>query len=360
MSRKTTVVLLSMFIFLSPFLSSISSADYVPLQNATANEEELYKKAAILLDNYTGNTEHLREATIYLKTILNKNPDFALAYVGLARVEYKLAYINYDNYNRKNLEYAQEYLSEALRINPNLFEAYLARGYVYLFEKNLPKAKKMVDAMNRLKPQDTDTKLLLAEIAQREKKYDEAVRLAQEVIEESKEKRLKMGAYGILDQIYNIRKEYGLAEKSYLAQLELSPHSPWVKVNYSAFLLERGNYDKAIDLAKAALSEMNFGMARYTLARAYYKKAFDLCWNKKDYQNAVVYFKLVLEQDPDSPDTYYSLGVCYSQLAYKDKDAKLLQDAEDAFRKALAIDPGHELSKKALKKHLEWVGKDKK
>jgi tetratricopeptide (TPR) repeat protein len=356
MLRKKNTIILALIFCFTLFIDVFCADD----PNFGAQADELYRKATELIDNYEGNTEQLREATIYLKTILDKNPNYALAYVGLARVEYKLAYINYDNYERRNLEYAQEYLTEALKLNPNLFEAYLARGYTYLFQKNLSKAKKMVDELNRIRPQNLDAQLLLAEIMKKEKKYDEALNLAKEVAEGANLKRLKMGAYGLLDEIYIIKKEYDLAEKSYLAQLELSPHSPWVKVNYSSFLIDRGNYDKAIEMAKGALEEMKFGMGRYTLARAYYKKAFDLCWNKKDYENAIRYFKLVLEQDPESPDTYYSLGVCYSQLSYQTKDVKLLDQAEAAFRKALEIDPHHSLSKKALKKHLDWVGKEKK
>ncbi len=326
-------------------------------QDAAAfNQDELYKKASAILDNYNGTESSLYEARGYLEKILEVNPDYAPAYVGLARVEYKLGYINYDNYKKENLQQAHQYLSKALLIAPELFEAYITRGYVYLFQKDLADARNMAEGAAKLRPSAPEVNLLLAGIAYKEKKYDEAVKKAKEVLLASDNKKLKIEAWGILGPVYNIRQEYALAEKTYLEQIKLDPDSAWAKINYSAFLIRRQNYDLAIEVSQAALRDMDLGMGHYVLAMAYYKKGAELCWDKAKYEEAEKAFLSSLEHNAYYANTYYGLGVCYRFISARLKDRAMLDKSEQAFRTALAIDPQHELAKKELQKQLELKG----
>jgi tetratricopeptide (TPR) repeat protein len=140
------------FLILILLVFFLNSPAVAILEATVQNQEELYKKASAMLDDYNGTVAQLYQAAGYLQKILEANPDYALAYVGLARVEYKLGYINYDNYKKENLGQAHKYLSKALLLDPELFEAYIARGYVYLFQKDLKDARNMAEAAVKLKP----------------------------------------------------------------------------------------------------------------------------------------------------------------------------------------------------------------
>jgi tetratricopeptide (TPR) repeat protein len=344
------------FLILILLVFSLNSSAVAVLETAVQNQEELYEKASAILEDYNGTAAQLYQAAGYLEKILEANPDYALAYVGLARVEYKLGYLNYDNYKKENLEQAHKYLSKAFSLDPQLFEVYIARGYVYLFQKNLKDARNMAEAAVKLKPSAQEANLLLAQIAYKEKKYDEALKRAKEVLAESDNKKLKIGAWGVLGPIYNIRQEYDLAEKTYLEEIELYPDSAWAKINYSAFLIRRENYDLAIKMSQAALRDMDFEMGHYILAMAYYQKGADLCWNQAKYQEAQEAFQSSLEQNAYYANTYYGLAICYRFLAAKSKDIEMLEKSVQALRAALSIDPNHELAKKELQKQLKLRG----
>lgn len=345
-----TVIFVSFFLFFSKNIFAIENTS-----TKTLLEDELYQKALNILDNYGGNTYSLYEAQGYLKRIVELNPNYALSYVGLARAEYKLGYINYDNYEPQNLESAHLYLNKALEIDPKLYEAHIAKGYVYLFQKDLANATNMAQAAENLKPNQAQTDILFAEIASKENNLVEAEKKARDVLNKTQEKRLRVTAHEVLGGIYRLRKDYKAAEETYLERIKLEPKSAWSKINYSSFLIKMGNYDKAIDYAKQALAQMDFGMGRHILAQAYYKKAYDLCWKQKNYKLAQNYFKLSLEQEADNPDAHYGLGVCYRFISYELKDKSLIDKSNESFKKAIELNPNHELAKKELQKNLDWV-----
>ncbi len=325
-------------------------------EESRLSEQELYQKACDILDNYSGNVGYLYKAQQYCQKILEKNPKNALAYVGLARTEYKMGYINYDNYDEDSLKSAQFYLDRALQINPSQFEAYIAKSHVFLFQKDVPNAIQTVAKAQALKPGDPDVLLLEAQIALKQKNWDEAKEKATKILDETKENRLKLAAWGIVRSVCLKQKDYAQAEKTYKEELALDPRDPWVQINYASFLTDRGEFDKAIELGESSLKEMDFGMGHHVLSRAYYKKGYDLCWKKKDYENARTCLEAVVKHDPQNVDAYYGLGVCYRFISYKLKDRDLLNQSEQAFKKALEINPDYEPAKKELEKHAQWVG----
>lgn len=328
-----------------------------PLYCQESKKENLYREANELLSEYSGQTDQILQAQEKLNEILKIDQNYALAYVGLARAEYKLGYINYTNYDQKSLLKARQLVFKALEINPNLFEAHLANSYIYLFQKDLANAKQSMLKAKTIKPDDMRIVIFEAELAQKEKDYETAIQKAKQCIAASSDKKILSDAYSILHGIYRYKKEYDLADKYYQEELKLDPDSPWVNSNYSNFLIETGNYDKAIEYGKRSLSLMDFGMGHYVLSNAYYKKAYDLCWNKKDYYEAEKYFTLSIEEYPNNANVYYGLGICYRFISYDKKDKGLLKKSEEALKKAIQLKPDHELAKKELEKHYQWINK---
>jgi tetratricopeptide (TPR) repeat protein len=81
----------------------------------------------------------------------------------------------------------------------------------------------------------------------------------------------------------------------------------------------------------------------------YNNKAFE-CVENEDYENALRYFEIALNYDPDTAYSYYGMGNVYHLLASEQTDVEFLNKAEERYSKALEIDPEHEPSMEALKK----------
>ncbi|UCF57035.1 MAG: tetratricopeptide repeat protein [Deltaproteobacteria bacterium] len=81
----------------------------------------------------------------------------------------------------------------------------------------------------------------------------------------------------------------------------------------------------------------------------YNKKAHSYMVNR-EYKEALRYYEMALEFDPESAYTYYSLGVVYHSIAFQEKNFDLVKKAEENYLKALKIDPNHKESKKELEK----------
>ncbi len=325
--------------------------------SGTETPDALVTKAKALIDAHQGQTELLHQARDLLLRVVSADPAHAVAYVQLARVEYKLGYINYRNYSKESLGKALAYVRRALEIDPKLFDGHLIRGHVYLFDKNVAEARKSAEEAAKIRPDSPEIDLMYAEIALSEKNYDEAVRLADRVVQASADPKLKRDAYGIIGPILWHRKDWDAAEKIYLARIELEPSAAWARTNYASFLISKGDYDKAIEAAKKGLELMDFGMGHRVLARAYYWKGADLLWKQKEYQNCGRYFELAIEQNPRDAEAYYGLGNCLRAKAMLNRDLEMLEKSGDAFAQAVRLDGKHEKAKSQLGNHAEFVEK---
>jgi len=209
-----------------------------------------------------------------------------------------------------------------------------------------------------LAPGSPRVDLLYARIAEAEDDWDEVLRRANRVLADAKDPNLvRMGNDYLID-VYRHRKQYDLAERVYYTLLNLDPKAPWPWVNFASFLYSRGRYDEAIKSGEAALAIMDFGMAHRVLGKAYYKKAANLQWQEKRYEEAKKSFRLALIHAPDNANAYYGLGMACYRTGHRDKNVADLKEAESSLEQALNLDPDHKQAREQLdnlRKLLEWV-----
>jgi len=86
----------------------------------------------------------------------------------------------------------------------------------------------------------------------------------------------------------------------------------------------------------------------------YNRKGYDL-FEKKEHENALKYFGMASEFDPDRAYTYYAVGVVYHTIGFEEKDLEYIKKAEENFLKALKLDPKHKESEQELERVLENV-----
>jgi len=73
-------------------------------------------------------------------------------------------------------------------------------------------------------------------------------------------------------------------------------------------------------------------------------------YEKKEYEDALKYFEMAREFDPEKAYTYYAMGVVYHSIGFKKNDQEYLKKAEENYLKALKIDPDHKETKVELNK----------
>ena len=79
----------------------------------------------------------------------------------------------------------------------------------------------------------------------------------------------------------------------------------------------------------------------------YNNKGYFLFKNKQ-YEEALKYYEMTLNFDPENVYAYYAMGLAYHTIGYDQKDTDLLEKAKESYSKALEIEPNHEESLKGL------------
>ena len=328
---------------LAAFRRQVSSAGYAGLDAAAA-----YRDGQRIIDSYSGRFCDLMAARRLFFDAARAAPNGALAYIGMGRLAYKAAYISGTKYHQDGVRRSKEYLTAALEIDAASFDAYFYRAYAHLHSNSIPRAREDAGRARQLDSSSPLPDLLFADIAIREKKYDQAETKAKSVIAKTSDKNLIRNAYGVLKTVYRARKQYDLAEKTYLQIIELDPNSPWALVNYGSYLHGRGDYDEAITYGEKALTLADFGMGHRVVADAYYAKGKDLLWEQERYEASKKYFAGAIKHDASRANAHYGLGMAYYWTGYNNKNSPDLDQAEIYLRRALEIKPGHKQAGEAL------------
>jgi tetratricopeptide (TPR) repeat protein len=156
-----------------------------------------YLQARTLIDDGPTTSETYRRASALLTRVLELDPQFALAWVQRARIAYKSGYISYDDYRPEALRRAHRHLDEAARLDPDLFSVHVIRAYVLMFQGKLGAARAQAERAKRLKPTNLEISvvaadLLLAQLAEKEKDHETAVRLANRIADSDAPARLRV------------------------------------------------------------------------------------------------------------------------------------------------------------------------
>jgi tetratricopeptide (TPR) repeat protein len=105
---------------------------------------------------------------------------------------------------------------------------------------------------------------------------------------------------------------------------------------------------------------MDFGMGHHILNYAYYKKAADLLWKEKRWEEVKTYFTEALLHEPTSPDAHYGLGVVHLRFANDQGNSEEPNKAEQEFIKTIMLKPDHPQARDALnrlRQHRQTIDK---
>lgn len=311
-----------------------------------------YYRALDLMRSTEADPQPRLEARSILMSILEKDRNYALAYVGLGQNEYYGAQVNSGTYHSEALDRAWKLIHHGLKIDPNLFEGHLAAAYVSLARGELDLARESLLRAQAIDAASPRLTLGWARLAERENDAPEMVRLAKEVLASSKDVNDLTRAHGVLITAYMNGGHADQADASYRAQIALDPRSPWSHGNYAWFLLDRGDVNGAIREAETAIAITPYPMARVVLLRALLARAAQE-WDRNQIAEAGRTVERGAKLAGDDPRMQTLIGGFYEMAAVRAKDRSMRRQALEWYRKALAQQPDDRELQRAVQRMEE-------
>ena len=337
MKKHLFILLAATFAFASPQPSS----------------SQLFNEANEILAQYNGQANGLSKAREILQklTLMGSNSADTLLLKG--KLILQDGYISRNDYRKEYLDKAKRICQKVIKSDPQRIEGYLLQASLFMHDKSkdgLHKAKLSLDQAASIDQNSIRLKFSYTQLANKHKRDDEVIRLANEALSLSTKNWQKAYAHSFLASAYWRTKDFERSRASYLKIVELEPTSPWALINYSSFLRKRKDYDGAIAYAKKSLALADYGMGWNVLSKAYYGKGYQLHWKKKDKINSRKWFQLGVDAYPNSLDCHYGLGASYFHTGWVNHSVEDIKRAQKEYEECQRIKPEHKSSLKELKK----------
>jgi TolB-like protein/Tfp pilus assembly protein PilF len=242
----------------------------------------LYLKGIYYLRMYTA--EGFQEAIKYFELTLQKDPDYALAFYGLAEVFNTISY--WANVSpHEAYPKAKEYAKKAIEMVEDIGEAHSALGLVYTFyDWNWSEAEREIKKALELNPSSAIIHMGYSWFLSLTERHEEAI------IEAKK------------------------------AQ-ELDPLSPAILSHIGLACIYGSQYDKAIHELKAGMIlAPDFYLMHYYLGLAYRAKSM--------FREAISEYERAVDLSGGAPWPTLILTTCYFETKQKNKGEKLLRSLE--------------------------------
>ena len=217
----------------------------------------------------------------------------------------------------EHYENAVKHYTEALKLNPQMLEAYHNHGIVYSNKGEYDEALQAFSRVIELDPDYADAYYYRGLAYLRNGEYDEALQAFSRVIELDPD---YADAYYYRGLAYHIKDEPDEALQAFSRVIELDPDYADAYYYRGLAYLRNGEYDEALQ-AFSRVIELD-----PDYADAYYYRG--LVYHIKDeYDEALQAFSRVIELDSDYADAYYYRGLAYH---IKDEPDEALQDYNTA------------------------------
>ena len=311
-------------------------------------EDRAYSAGLKILDGYHGNGYVLAEAETHFKGMLTQWPGSSRAKAGLANVASQRAFLRGDNYDPTKLADALRLVDEALAADPTFSSALCTRAWILHDEKDHDGARRALDAVLKVAPARPCAVRLRAKLQKEDRDLPGAEKTLVDFLSRPVEHTSAGGALEDLAVIDEERGDLETADQARRRQIELVPESAWAKGDYASFLIRKGDANGAIVMAQRALSQLAYGVAKDTLARAYCAQGEGLLWQDRRADEALRSFQAALAASPAACGLY-GLGAYYQYQGVAGTSPSQLLQARKLYEQAVAAEPENKLARDALK-----------
>jgi DNA-binding winged helix-turn-helix (wHTH) protein/TolB-like protein/Tfp pilus assembly protein PilF len=241
-----------------PFTDIFTVQDAIAEKVRAALTVELAGEASPALQRYTGDAEAyqqyangryhmlrlaLHEALAHYEQAVARDPEFALAYVGIADVRSVLAVFGavapHDTFPQ-----AQQAVQKALKIAPELGDAYATLGHIKVqYEHDWSGAERAYRRAIELNPNNAFAHQCLGLYLALSGRFDDGIvqmRRAQAL------EPAQPGYSALIGMVQIYQRRYDQAIEQLQSTLEMDPHFPTTNTYLAMAYLRRGEYDKAM------------------------------------------------------------------------------------------------------------------
>jgi tetratricopeptide (TPR) repeat protein/predicted Ser/Thr protein kinase len=257
-----------------------------------------------------------QSAIDYFNQSLKKDPNFALAYTGLANASLRMYTV------KKDPSWAEKALTAARRaaeLNNKLPEAHLTLGTVYSATGQNNQAIAELKRGQELAPNSDEAYRRLGGAYVAVGQKDLAIEALAKAVEINP---YFWGNQNSLGQAYLSFGDYEHALKAYQQVVQLEPQNPSGYTNVGSAYAYLGRYDESIGAFKKALELQPDPLAYSSLGTAYFLS--------KRYSEAVPMFEKAVEMNPSEQAMMGNLGDGYRWAGQQDK-------ANLTYKKAIAL-----------------------
>lgn len=298
--KKSIVFLILLFSLAAHAEEWISPID----KKYSTKNPKLYSEishAKNILDSWSGQGEKLIEADTLLKGVLKSDGSFAPAYKEYGRLYIMAGYINYNNFESGSLNPAEASILKSIEIEPSYADSYVLLGHLYTNMQRYSDAESALKKAESIGTKIPWLDLNWADLLIKRDKYKEALQRYQSVIKtRTSNRKAYANALSGLTTVYRYLGQYDNANNGFKQEISYEPGNAWVWGNYSDFLLfDYNDVDGAIVKGEKALSIMDYGMGRFTLACALYTKWALMLQDANKTTEAQPYFEKARALYPD-------------------------------------------------------------
>jgi len=295
--------------------------------------------------------EDLEFAIQMFKKALQVDPQYALAYAGLADV-YVYKYDAYYGRSIQLLDRAEEASKRALALDYDLPEAHRALGRVHKERKNYKESISEFKKAIELKPDYFEAYRALGWIYDEMRDYDNAIAHAEKALEI---RPLERESYVLLGVAYLDKKEYQQAIKTFTKGLEVAPDYGTGYYYLGNTYQKQGKFEQALEMYEKCIKaggDVNVYLdtgwihllkGDFQKAITSYKKCVELGHfeflanyylglvteiqgkrkeSKGHYELCLKLSSKLLQNDPENPYVHSTLGLTYAALGQKDTGAE--------------------------------------
>jgi Tfp pilus assembly protein PilF len=309
--------------------------------NTQIDTKSLLEEANRLIRYYQGNRGELKKAYEDLSEIIKREPNHAEAYVRMAELYIKDAYLSDNNFDWERAKESEQWIRKAQEISPDSAFIDGIYSYFYFAKQDYGQALELAKSAVKKDPTNPDWYFQLARVYDKETDHRGAIQSLNDALNYVKDDDYRAMVYSSLGWQYSEIEDFGNSFDMYEKSIKLRPNSPWDLNNYGAALLrafkskqgKKQHLDRAIEVLTNALSVMDFGMAHMNLADAYQCKARVFLYYGYTKQ-AKHFFEMSIKEYPSYDAVHYELGKLYEKEGNLDR-------AEKEYLRALFINPDY-------------------
>lgn len=256
--------------------------------------------------------EDYQKAVEYFRQAIQVDPNYALAYIGFARLNASMAWVGLIS-PQDAREKAEPALRKAKEIDPTLNQLAFAQGVLTLtFDWNWPEAEKLFLRSIELDPNCVECRHTYSQSLMNEGRKDEAIaymKKAQELDPLSVDTNKDLGS------ILYWGREYDQAIDQYHKTLELDPNAAQVYEFLADVYEKKGMYPQAIEAEKQFLTMLGDDAGANTLMEDYKSDGYKET-RRHQFQASLNEFEEVSQQQYVSPILF---AIIHTKLNQKDE-----------------------------------------